>query len=143
MPKGLVAKAEITINAPVTNVWKALTNLSTLKQLMFGADVITNWEEGSPIVWKGIWQGKPFEDKGTVIKVEKEKELTVTHYSPLSGTADIPENYHTVSYTLTSEGNTTHVTLTQDNNANEDEQKHSEWNWNNILRNLKKIIEQL
>jgi len=142
MPRRLIAKAEITVNAPVSKVWDTLTNPVTVKQLMFGADVITDWKEGSTIIYKGIWQGKPFEDKGKVVTFQPEKLLVTTHWSPLSGTADAPENYHTVSYELSSENNVTHIILTQDNNTTEDEKKHSESNWNIMLGNLKKIVEK-
>lgn len=141
MSKGLVAKAEITINASASKVWGVLTNPVTVKQLMFGADVITSWKEGSPIIYKGMWQGKPFEDKGIIVTFQPEKLLVTTHWSPLSGTGDTPENYHTVSYELSSKNGMTHVVLTQDNNATEDEKKHSESNWHMMLENLKKIAE--
>lgn len=141
MPRGFLAKSEITIHASASKVWEALTNPRTVKQLMFGADVITDWSEGSSILYKGIWKGKPFEDKGKVVTFHPNKLLVTTHWSPLSGTADIPENYHTLSYELRLEGSLTHVVLTQDNNANEDEKKHSESNWNMMLENLKKIVE--
>jgi uncharacterized protein YndB with AHSA1/START domain len=142
MLRELVAKSEIIVNAPASKVWEVLTNPVIVKQLMFGADVITDWKEGSPIIYKGIWQGKPFEDKGKVVTFHTEKLLVTTHWSPLSGTADIPENYHTVSYELKSENNQTHVILTQDNNATEDEKKHSESNWNMMLKTLKKMVER-
>lgn len=141
MSKGLVAKAEITINASASKVWEVLTNPVTVKQLMFGADVITSWKEGSPIIYKGMWQGKPFEDKGIIVTFQPEKLLATTHWSPLSGTLDTPENYHTVRYELSSKNGITHVLLTQDNNATEDEKKHSEPNWHMMLENLKKIAE--
>lgn len=141
MLRGFVAKSEVTIEAPASRVWDALTNPLTVKQLMFGADVETTWEEGSPIIYKGIWQGKPFEDKGIVVTFQPEVLLVTTHWSPLSGTSDTPENYHTVSYSLNSGNGVTHVILTQDNNASEDERKHSESNWNMMLENLKKIVE--
>ena len=141
MSKGLVAKAEITINASASKVWEVLTNPVTVKQLMFGADVITSWKEGSPIIYKGMWQGKPFEDKGFIVTFQPEKLLVTTHWSPLSGTLDTPENHHTVSYELSSKNGITHVLLTQDNNTTEDEKKHSESNWHMMLENLKKIAE--
>jgi uncharacterized protein YndB with AHSA1/START domain len=141
MPRGIVAKSEITVNAPASKVWEALTNPVIVKQLMFGSDVITDWKEGSTIIYKGMWEGKPFEDKGKVVAFQPEKLLVTTHWSPLSGIADIPENYHTVSYELKPENNMTHVTLTQDNNTDEDAKKHSEANWSMMLGNLKKIVE--
>ncbi|HET9946487.1 MAG TPA: SRPBCC domain-containing protein [Patescibacteria group bacterium] len=143
MSRGLVAKSEITINAPASTVWKVLTTPATVKKLMFGADVITDWKGGSTIIYKGMWQGKPFEDKGEIVTFQPEKLLVTTHWSPLSGITDTPENYHTVSYELTSEDNKTKVVLTQDNNASEDEKSHSESNWQMMLENFKKIAETL
>ena len=50
--KGLIAKASISIDASVDRVWNALTNPDIIKQYMFGAKVISDWNEGSPIVWR-------------------------------------------------------------------------------------------
>jgi uncharacterized protein YndB with AHSA1/START domain len=141
MNNELIAKQSITLNAPVAKVWDALVNPETIKQYMFGTEVVTDWQEGSPILYKGTWGGKTFEDKGEVIKVEPEKLLVATHWSPLSGTADSPENYHTVRYELTAEGDKTHLTLSQDKNASEEEKKHSEQNWKMMLDGLKKLLE--
>ena len=44
--------------------------------------------------------GKPYQDKGEVLEVDAPRRLSVTHYSPLMGQEDEPENYHTVIYTL-------------------------------------------
>ena len=100
MNKTLIAKAAVTVNAPTSKIWEAITNPEFIKQYLFGADVITDWKEGSPIHYKGIYQGKAYEDKGVVLKVEPEKLLLITHWSPLSGSTDSPENYHQVRYDL-------------------------------------------
>jgi uncharacterized protein YndB with AHSA1/START domain len=142
MNKNYVAVIEITINAPVSSVWKALTDPEKIKQYMFGAEVVTDWKEGSPIVWRGEWQGKSFEDKGTVITFEPEKKLVVTHWSPMSGVPDTPENRHTVTYLLSFKNGETQIKLTQDNNANEEEKKNSEMTWNMMLQNLKSQVEE-
>ncbi|MCL4562872.1 MAG: SRPBCC domain-containing protein [Chloroflexi bacterium] len=109
---------------------------------MFGADVVTDWKEGSPILYKGLWQGKPFEDKGWVVKVVPERLLITTHWSPLSGVPDAPENYHMVGYRLTPHEGGTRLVLTQDNNASKEEKTHSENNWNMMLATLKRLVEQ-
>jgi hypothetical protein len=67
--------------------------------------------------------------------------LKSTHWSPLSGVPDIPENYHTVTYTLSDRGDSTEVTITQDNNATEQEQAHSEKNWKTVLEGMKSLLE--
>ncbi|HEV7454497.1 MAG TPA: SRPBCC family protein [Candidatus Saccharimonadales bacterium] len=137
-----VATVKIDINAPAANVWRALTDPELVKQVMFGSEVVTDWQEGSDIVYRGEWQGKPFEDKGKIIKIVPEKQLIITHYSPMSGAEDVPENYHTITYTLTETDGKTTVELSQDNNSDEAGKAESEKNWNMMLANLKRIAEE-
>jgi uncharacterized protein YndB with AHSA1/START domain len=141
MQRGLVAKASTTIGAPIGKVWDALVNPNVIKQYMFGTNVVSDWKEGSTIVWKGEWQGRKYEDKGTILKLQTQRMISYSHFSPLSGLADIPENYHTVTVELSSDQNRTVVNLTQDNNPNEETRKHSEQNWEMMLSRLKKTLE--
>jgi uncharacterized protein YndB with AHSA1/START domain len=142
MEKDLIATVSITLQAPVEKAWHALVNPAAIKEYMFGTHVVSKWEEGSPIVWKGEWQGKPYEDKGVILQFEPGRHLQYSHFSPLAGLPDRPENYHIVTIELAAEGAQTRVTLSQDHNANEDERKHSETNWNMMLANLKKYVEK-
>jgi uncharacterized protein YndB with AHSA1/START domain len=141
MDRGLIAQAEITIKASRQRVWEALTTPRLIKQYFFGSDVASDWKAGSPITYRGQWQGKPYEDKGEVLQVLPGRLLVTTHWSPLSGTPDAPENYHTVSYDLAGEGEGTTVRLRQDNNASEEELMHSEQNWKMVLEGLKALLE--
>jgi uncharacterized protein YndB with AHSA1/START domain len=141
MAKNLVARSSININAPATKVWSALVTPAAIKQYMFGTNVTSSWKEGSPIVWKGEWQGKAYEDKGVIRQFKPERTLQYTHFSPLAGLPDKPENYHTVTVQLSPEGTQTRVTLSQDNNADEKEREHSEKNWTMMLGGLKKFVE--
>jgi uncharacterized protein YndB with AHSA1/START domain len=141
MNTGLVAQASATIGAPRAKVWRALVTPSTIKQYMFGTTVISDWREGSPIVWKGEWQGKPYEDKGVILRLEPERLLQYSHFSPLSGLPDAPDSYHTVMVELSDESPGTRVTLSQDNNATEQARQHSEKNWQTMLEGLKKLLE--
>jgi uncharacterized protein YndB with AHSA1/START domain len=141
MKNNLIAKASATIDAPVAKVWDALVNPEAIKQYMFGTNVATDWQEGSPITWKGEWQGKTYEDKGVIRQVKPERILQYSHFSPLSGLPDQPESYHTVTIELSAKGTQTLVTLAQDNNATEEEREHSERNWGMMLSALKKFLE--
>lgn len=136
------AKAKTTIHAPASKVWDAITRPHLIKQYLFGTNVISDWKVGSLIIYKGEWQGKPFEDKGQILEMEPEKLLVSTHWSPLSGVPDSPENYHTVSYLLSAKDGNTEVTITQDNNASEEEKAHSEENWKQVLEGMKKLLEK-
>lgn len=139
---GIVASAEITIAAPVTDVWAALTDPAQIKEYMFGSTVETDWQPGGSITWSGEYNGHPYQDKGEIIAVEPPRRLEVTHFSPMSGAADVPENYHRLSYTLTHAGHGTLVALTQDNNVDEDAAAHSARNWQAMLEGLKRHVEE-
>jgi uncharacterized protein YndB with AHSA1/START domain len=138
----ITAKASTTIDAPVAIVWRALVTPETIKRYMFGATVVSDWKEGSAIVWKGEWKGKPYEDKGQIVRLDPGRTLRYTHWSPLSGLADAPENRHTVTIELAGEGAHTHVSLSQDGNRSEPERAHSEENWKKMLEGLKKVAER-
>jgi uncharacterized protein YndB with AHSA1/START domain len=141
MNKNRVAKATISIDKPVSRVWQALTTPADIKEYMFGTNTVSDLHEGSPIYWRGEWQGKSYEDKGMILQLKPMKTLQYSHYSPLSGAADVPENYHTVTIELTDNGKQTGVTLTQDNNASDEERIHSEQNWGMMLAGMKKYLE--
>ncbi|RZU19045.1 uncharacterized protein YndB with AHSA1/START domain [Kribbella rubisoli] len=135
---GYEAVAEVDIDAPVAQVWEVLTSPQKLKDLWFGAEVETDWQVGSPITWAGEWEGKPYQDKGEILAFEPGRLLKLTHFSPLTGQPDVPENYHTLTYELT--GNT-HLKLTQDNNATEEEAKHSQSMWESLVTKVKEAAE--
>ncbi|MDX2972867.1 SRPBCC family protein [Kribbella solani] len=135
---GYLATAEVDINAPADRVWNVLTDPAELKQLWFGADVATDWTVGSPITWTGEWEGKPFQDKGKILEVAPGRLLKFTHFSPLTGQPDAPENYHTLTYELSG---STHLTLTQDNNSTKDEATHAQGMWESLLAKVKESAE--
>ena len=137
-----IARAETIINTSADKVWTALTDPETIKKYMFGATVVADWKEGGKIVWKGEWEGKSYEDKGKILILEPKKKLQYSHFSPLTGLADIPENYHIVTIDLAEKGDQTTVTLTQDNNADEKTKDHSEKNWKMMLASLKNLLEE-
>jgi len=137
-----IAKAETTIKASAEKVWHALTDPGMTKKYMFGTTVISDWKEGNKIIWKGEWEGRTYEDKGKILLFEPKKSLQYSHFSPLSGLSDSPENYHIVTIDLEEKDKQTIVTLTQTNNADEKTKDHSEKNWKMMLASLKKLLEE-
>ncbi|MET3143711.1 UNVERIFIED_ORG: uncharacterized protein YndB with AHSA1/START domain [Arthrobacter sp. UYEF10] len=142
MPGNHVATSTITIEAPADRVWKVITDPAAVKEFMFGADLETDWTEGSPMAWRGEWEGKPYEDKGEILEVDPGRRLVHTHFSPLGGQEDKPENYHTLTWTLEGQGGATTLTLSQDNNASEDAAEHSKGMWDMLVADVKKIAER-
>ena len=143
MPKDFVAEKQITINASADAVWQALTDPELVKQYLHGTNMETSWEVGSPITWKGEWKGKAYEDKGTVLAIEPKKLLKTTHWSPMGGSEDKPENYHTVTYELDTRGGETSLTLKQDKNASQEQaDTMAEKNWGPVLEGLRAVAEK-
>lgn len=141
MKQNFIAKAIIAISAPASRVWDALTKPDLIKKYMFGTDVTTDWRVGSPITYKGSWEGKTYEDKGKVLQVEPGMLLVSTYWSSMTGLPDIAENYKTVRYELAPQGGGTRLTIIQDNNATHEEAVQSEQNWKMVLEGIKKLIE--
>ena len=142
MHDDLTATASITIHASLAKVWDALVNPELIKRYMFGATVVSDWKPGSPITWKGEWKGKQYQDKGKIVQIQPKTHLSYTHFSPLAGEPDLPENYHTVTIKLAAKNGSTSVLLSQDNNKTDDSRQHSEDNWNMMLSELKKLLEK-
>jgi uncharacterized protein YndB with AHSA1/START domain len=143
MSRGFEAIKTVTIHATRREVWNALTDPGKVKQYLHGTEMSTDWKEGSPIVWKGEWKGRSYEDKGTVLAVEPQRLLRYTHWSPMGGSEDKPENYHTVTYELAGEDGKVTLTLTQDNNASQEEaDKMAADNWGPVLNGLKETVEK-
>lgn len=137
-----VATAQVDISASPDQVWNAITDPAKVKRYFFGSTVESDFRPGSSITWRGEYNGKPFEDRGEVIEAVPHELLRVTHFSPLSGEPDRPENYHELVFALSPSGPATHVTFTQDNNASADDAEEASDNWRTMLHGLKELVER-
>jgi uncharacterized protein YndB with AHSA1/START domain len=131
----------IVIQAPIDDVWKALTTPEVIKQWFFGVDTQSNWKAGSPIVHTGEYQGKPYVDKGEILRIEPPRLLVHTHWSDMSGTPDRPEHYQEVSWSLREQNGSTELTIAEQNLPSEEAKSVSEQSWDVVLDNLKTMLE--
>lgn len=141
MATDLIAEASIEIAAPVARVWAALTEPALVKQYFFGTEMATDWKVGSPITYRGEWEGKPYEDLGTVLEFEPQRHLAFSYWSNFSGVADTPENRQRIDQHVEDRGGSTLVTMSQDNVPNEEARDHSAANWAMVLGEMKKLLE--
>ena len=141
MPQALIASKSIVIAAPAARVWEALTDPAQVRQYMWGAEVVSDWRPGSPLLYRGVWEGKPFEDKGTILEIDPPRLLRTTYYSPLGGKPDVPESYAEVVYALAAENGGTKLTVTQGNIPDEAGRARAESNWSMALEAIRKLIE--
>jgi uncharacterized protein YndB with AHSA1/START domain len=142
MKNQLTGRASVTIDAPVSKVWEALTTPELIKKYFFGTNAISDWKEGSPLIFKGEWEGKSYEDKGIILKSVPNKIFKYNYWSSMSGIEDKPENYVTITYNLHEDNGETILDITQENIPDEKMKDHSEENWNNVLKGLKSLLEK-
>jgi uncharacterized protein YndB with AHSA1/START domain len=131
----------VTIHAAIDDVWKALTTPSAIEQWFFGVQTETDWQPGNSIVHTGEWQGKPYQDKGTILQFEPPMLLVHTHWSAMSGLPDEPEHYQEVRWELAERDGVTELTLHETNLPSKDAKAVSDQAWAAALHNLKDLLE--
>jgi uncharacterized protein YndB with AHSA1/START domain len=122
---GAIATAGTDIAAAPERVWEALTSPEEISDWMFGSQVETTWDVGSPITWTGEYDGRTYQDKGEV----------------LMGDEDVPESYHTLVYTLTATDNGTRLELSQDGCDSDEQAAQFSQNWQAMLDRLRAHID--
>ncbi len=137
----ITSDASVEINAPVDKVWQAVTNPAMVKEWFFGAIVESDWKAGSPIIFRGEWNGQLYEDKGVIQKIEANKLLEYTHLSSRTGQADISENYEIVQFTLSEDEGKTTLTIHEDNLPSTEARNKSRDLWKVVLEKLKNVVE--
>ena len=113
-----------------------------IKEWCFGVDTRTDWKAGSPLIHSGEWQGKPYEDKGTILEIEPPRKLVHTHWSPAAGLPDAEDNYQKVTWSLGQTDNRTRLTIDETNIPSQETKKVSESSWKTVLLKLKELLER-
>jgi uncharacterized protein YndB with AHSA1/START domain len=142
MSEKLTLNKSITIHAPASRVWQALTDPKLIKQYLFGTNAKSDWKKGSAITYSGEYEGKKYVDKGEVIDIVPEKLLHTTYFSGMADGEDKPENYHHVIYELEPSNGDTTLHLSQDNIKDEKGLKHVDENWGKVLEGMKELLEK-
>ncbi|GAA4684725.1 SRPBCC family protein [Frondihabitans cladoniiphilus] len=135
-PRGCVATAMKVVDADPEQIWRALTDPVLVEQYFFGTHVESDWQPGSPITYRGEWNGQPYEDRGTVLEIREPLRLVTDFFSPQSGLPDEPANHQVVSYRIQPIDGGCRVTVEQDNNADDEAAALSSSNWQTILDGL-------
>jgi len=135
------SSASVDIHAPLAGVWDAITNPEIVKQYFFGTNLVTDWTVGSPLFFRGEWQGKSYEDRGTVMSFEPMKSLSYNYWSCFSGLEDKPEARQIIRFDLTHSGVGVLLTIHQSNVDTQARADHSATNWRSVLQALKQLLE--
>ena len=108
------SESTVTILAPAKKVWRALTSPGLVKQWQYGSDLLTTWEVGTSIVFRNEWNGRVFEQKGTVLEFSPESRLKYSLFFPRPDVQDIPEHYFFMTYELAETDGTTSLLVRQE-----------------------------
>ena len=149
MNKPLIVKNTIVINAPASKVWDTLVNPQQTKKYMFGCETVSDWKTGSPLLWRGTYEGNEMVFvKGIIVDIQPGKFLAYTTIDPNNKVIeDIPENYLTVTYELKTENGQIILTATQGDyskvgdGANRYKHTVDGGGWQPILEQIKKLVE--
>ncbi|NUY82657.1 SRPBCC domain-containing protein [Flavobacterium sp. MAH-1] len=130
----------VEVHAPATEVWKGLTEPELIKQYFFGTEMETSWEKGAPIFWRGVWEGKEYEEKGEVLEIDEGNSVSMSYLT--AGLEDIPENYSVITFEIeTLDDEFSKLTVTQEGFRNQEACDHSQENWKIVLDGLRKVVE--
>lgn len=141
MNENNISKSSIKIQASPALVWDALVNKEIAKKYFHGAEVWASWEEGSPITFKGEFNGNKYEEKGVILKVVPESLLQYSHWSPFDGLPDEPENYRTWTFNIADGSGDAILSVSEDNIPTEAKKLRSDEFWNEVLQTIKRIVE--
>lgn len=143
MTEHFTAKNSIDIQATGQEVWAALVTPSIMRKYMYGAQVVSDWKEGSPIVFQGMIHGSPYEEKGVILNINPEKQIKYTHWSGLEDLPDLPENYRIWTFDLEQEDDSIKLTMTEEKIPSEKQKVRSDEFWQEMLFNIRRTIEQM
>ena len=144
MADTFVAHASVTIDASRARDWDARVNPETIREYMPVTEVLSEWRADSPIVWKSEFQGRPFEVRGKILRLEPERLLEYDHSLPIfksSRVTDSDERNQRVTIELRDGGGQTHLWVTEQGNRNKRELEHSEGGWRMALHGMKALLE--
>jgi uncharacterized protein YndB with AHSA1/START domain len=136
------SSTSVDIQAPREKVWRALTEPALVKQYLFGTELETTWQIGAPLVFRGEWEGKAYEDRGTVLAFEPMRALVYNYWSSFSGHEDKPELRQVIRFELEERPGGVELVVNQSNVDTQARADHSRENWRNVLGKLKELVEK-
>ncbi|MGN6510029.1 MAG: SRPBCC family protein [Chitinophaga sp.] len=137
MLQDFVVQKTIDIAAPLEKVWQFVTSPAGMKAYLFGTNAVSDWKVGSLIRFTGEWEGKEYEDKGTIEVLDPGKTFEYTYYSAFSGVPDQSENYTVVRMDFEPVGTGTRLTLKHSNFPTETAYQNTEKHWELALDIIK------
>lgn len=129
------------IGARTADVWDALVDPVRVGEIFWGTTVESDFTVGRTIVWKGTWEGKPFEDRGIITRREEGSLLQYSHWTG-SGTPPDESERNLITFRVAAEAGGTRVSMQHENISTLEMKEHSEKLWSQMLARMKEILER-
>jgi len=133
---------QIIIKASPEKVFATLTSSDEIPKYYPLNEVISSWQVGDSVHYKGEISGQAFTDYGVITELKHPEVYSYRYWSDNHGTENIPDNHLTINYTLLLVNGTTQLTLVQDNIKSEE--MFNVMNtvvWDMLLNGLKEYLE--
>jgi uncharacterized protein YndB with AHSA1/START domain len=134
-------RVEKTVKLPAnpSRVWEALTKPELTKQYYFDCQAISDWQVGSPLIFKFESRGgSTIPVKGVITAVEPNRLLQHTCYA--AEFEDVPAKHTIVTYKLTPQGDDTELSVTQGEFPEDEILGQHEKSWDHVLNGLQAFL---
>ncbi|MFA6150056.1 MAG: SRPBCC family protein [Chitinophagaceae bacterium] len=133
--------SSILVNASRERLWNVLTQPEFVKQWQYGSELTTSWEEGTPIAFRTVWDGKVMEQWGEILEVHPLELIKYSLFAPRPGLEDKPENYFVMHYIIEKEKGVTKLQIIREDNRPGAVQEAEQGEENPVLKMLKELAE--
>jgi uncharacterized protein YndB with AHSA1/START domain len=134
-------EVETIVKARIEDAWDSLMDPKKSAEVFFGIAFESELRKGGPITWSGVWEGKPFVDRGLILDIEKPRLFRYSYYTSFSGLPDTEENRPIISYRFDPVGEGVRMRIGQTNILTKESRDHSEANWRSMLEKIKTKLE--
>jgi hypothetical protein len=133
----------ILICATPINIWKVLTDPELISCWITEQQtkIVSEWNEGSAIIFESEWYGKKIQDTGWIQKLEPGKIFRYSYWSKIFRLPDLPENYAIIEFMLKDENGKTLLSVKHSNLLMEAGYDHANYYWKIALHEIRKLAE--
>lgn len=132
-----------TIPSSLERIWEILTTPKYIKEYLYNTDAISDWKEGSSLIFKGVWEGTPYEEKGKILTFQPPHTFRYSYFSDFFGLPDQQENYSIIENKLTYADGLVTIHLTQTGFTSVERRDHSIESWKQCLDIIEKMVKTL
>ncbi len=132
--KNLKEINEFRSNAKSELVWELLTQSKWTIKYMYNCEVISSFNKGDKIEWRGAFMDHNVFLTGEVLEIEQGKLLKYSIIDPALFDANVEANFLHVTYRLKENGAQTDLTVISESlNGDGERIKHAKQGWNDFI----------